>query len=105
MYHHVFAVVQGKVIQTSIEAVSNLVLKVKEEWRDAVSCHSKSGEIKIDPRGDSESLKGYALTGVRVLSERVNSTDSVTALNVQYNLFYLVFSVSEYEQGAPRLMI
>ncbi|MEZ8577998.1 hypothetical protein AB6C82_24630 [Vibrio splendidus] len=104
MNHHVFAVVQGKVIQTSIETVSNLVLKGKEEWRDAVSCHSKRCSIKIDTRGGYESSKGMALTGSRILSERVKRTDSVTALNAQDNIFCLVFSVGEYGQGAPRVM-
>ncbi|MEZ8381884.1 hypothetical protein [Vibrio crassostreae] len=104
MNHHVFAVVQGKVIQTSIEAVSNLVLKGKEEWSDAVSCPSKSCSIKIDTRGGYESSKGMALTGSRILSERVNSTDSVTALNTQDDLFYFVVFVSEYGQCAPRVM-
>ncbi|PMK35341.1 hypothetical protein BCT56_24765 [Vibrio lentus] len=104
MNHHVFAFVQGKVIPTSIEPVSDLVLKGKEQWRDAASCHSKRCAIKIDTRGGHESSKGMALTGSRILSERVNRTDSVTVLNDQDNLFCLVFFVSEYGQGAPRVM-
>ena len=71
MNHHLFAVVQGKVIQTSLEVVFNLVLESKEEWRDAVSCHPKRGAIKIDIRGDSESSKGATLTDSRILLERV----------------------------------
>ncbi|WP_081326159.1 hypothetical protein [Vibrio tasmaniensis] len=93
MNHHVFAVVQGKVIQTSIETVSNLVLKGKEEWRDAVSCHSKRCSIKIDTRGGYESLKGATLTDSRTLLERVKSTDSVTTLNAQDNLSCFAFSL------------
>ncbi|MGF1841560.1 hypothetical protein [Vibrio atlanticus] len=104
MNHHVFAVVQGKVIQTSIEAVSNLVLKGKEEWRDAVSCPSERRSIKIDTRGGYESSKEMALTGSQILSERVNSTDSVTVLNAQDNLSCFVFSRGEYGQSAPRVM-
>ncbi|CAK3133756.1 hypothetical protein VCRA2125O80_1010001 [Vibrio crassostreae] len=45
-----------------------------------------------------------ALTGSRILSERVNSTDSVTALNAQDNLSCFVFSRGEYGQSAPRVM-
>ena len=93
MSHHVFAVVQGKVIQSSLEPVFNLVLESKEEWCDAVSCHPKRGAIKIDIRGDSESLKGATLTDSRTLLERVKSTDSVTTLNAQDNLSCFAFSL------------
>ena len=104
MNHQVFAVLQGKVIQTSLELVSDLVLQGKEGWRDAVNCHPKRCAIKIDTRGGYESSKGTALASFRILSERVNNTDSVTALNTQYSLFYFVVSVSEYGQCAPRVM-
>ncbi|CAH6889871.1 conserved hypothetical protein [Vibrio chagasii] len=105
MNHHAFAVVQGKVIQSSLEAVFNLVLESKEECREAVSCQSTRCAIKVVTRCGSESSKGTALASFRILSERVNSTDSVTAINTQYSLFCFVISVSEYGQGAPRVMI
>lgn len=104
MNHHVFAVVQGQVIQSSLELVSDLVLQGKEGWREAVSCQSTRCAIKVVTRCGSESSKGTALVSFRILSERVNNTDSVTALNTQYSLFCFVVSVSESGQGAPRVM-
>ncbi|CAK1931739.1 conserved hypothetical protein [Vibrio crassostreae] len=89
MNHHVFAVVQGQVIQ----AVFNLVLESKEEWREAVNCHPTRCAIKIDTRGDSESSKGTALASFRILSERVDNTDSVKAINTQDNLSCFAFSL------------
>lgn len=98
MNHHVFAV-----ILTSLEVVSDLVLEGKEGWSNTVNCHPKRCAIKIDTRGDSESSKGVALTGVRTLSEGVKSPDSITAFNAQDNLSCFAFSLGECKQGTQRV--
>lgn len=95
-------VIDGKVLQTSQEAVFYLAVVSEDQWRDAFRCHVKSGVRGNDEHLAIERLNGKYLPCSTGLLGAIKSVNSVVTYEALEKVFIQRESESQRGQGAVR---
>ncbi|MEZ8202308.1 hypothetical protein [Vibrio splendidus] len=102
MNNHEWAVIGGKVLQTSQEAVFYLAVVSEDQWRDAFRCHVKSAVRGNDEHLAIERLNGKDSSGSTGLLGATKSVNSVVTYEALERVFIQSESGSQRGLGTVR---